>query len=134
MIRAIYDSAMKDKLGEGLQVKSQDELIDKNFSFRSRLRPCHASTKQVNVASTSDDKQFFEATDDVLIHSKSHDEYVKNVNQLNEDFSERISQLNNLAEGSVGESVEVVEVTEELNKNKKRVLLVQKGRDDNDSE
>jgi hypothetical protein len=38
MMKAIFASSMKDKMGEGLQLKSQDELVDKNNTFRPRVK------------------------------------------------------------------------------------------------
>jgi hypothetical protein len=73
--------------------------------------------------------------EDVSTNPKSKSEYVRNVNQLNEDFSERIGKLNNAdVEGSTSKTVEVVNEEVELNENKKRVLINQKGRDSSDSE
>jgi hypothetical protein len=57
-------------------------------------------------------------------------EYVQDVNQLNEDFSERI----NSTEGSGIRSIDATDEIEEININKKRVLLTQKSREDSDSE
>jgi hypothetical protein len=88
--------------------------------------------KQTKVVSTSDDDQFYEATDS-MSQPQCNSDYVKNVNQLNENFSERINSINRSKEDHVISLNEADDV-QEINNNKKRVLLVQKSRDDSDSE
>jgi hypothetical protein len=61
---------------------------------------------------------------------------VKSVIKLNEDFSERINQFNGIAcdKDASGLDENRSNEDEKLNMNKKRVLSVQKGREDSDSE
>ncbi|GBC28929.2 hypothetical protein GLOIN_2v1776109 [Rhizophagus irregularis DAOM 181602=DAOM 197198] len=60
MMKAIYDYAIEDDSGTGLQVKKQDELIDKDGGFKNR-RTRKTSTN--NDSSLSEDEQFLEAMD-----------------------------------------------------------------------
>jgi hypothetical protein len=78
---------MKDKMGEGLQLKSQDEIIDKNHIFRSRVRRRYTTQMQANCASSSDDEQFFKANDNMSMSSRSKVDYVMNVNNLNSQIN-----------------------------------------------
>jgi hypothetical protein len=82
MMKAIYDSTINEKMGESLQL---DELIDKNNSFRPWLKQKCTLQKQKKVVSTSDDKQFYKATDS-MSQPRCNSDYVKNVNQLNENL------------------------------------------------
>jgi hypothetical protein len=132
MMKAIYDSTMKEKMGESLQLNSQDELIDKDNSFRPRLKQRRTLQKQKTVVSTSDDEQFYEATDS-MSQPRCNSDYVKNVNQLNENFSERINLINRSNEDNAISRNEASDV-QEINTNKKRVLLFQKSRDDSGSD
>jgi hypothetical protein len=46
-MKAIYDSSMNDQIGVGLQLKSQDELVDKHNTFKPRVRRHHYETNAV---------------------------------------------------------------------------------------
>ncbi|PKC11695.1 hypothetical protein RhiirA5_412784 [Rhizophagus irregularis] len=66
MMKAIYDYAIEDDSGTGLQVKKQDELIDKDGGFKNR-RTRKTSTN--NDSSLSEDEQFLEAMDSLTATS-----------------------------------------------------------------
>jgi hypothetical protein len=67
MLKAVYDSAIQDELGSGLQIKGKDELIGKDGFFR---KP-GTRTAQNNIAnSLSEDGQFFETTDSLTPSSE----------------------------------------------------------------
>jgi hypothetical protein len=79
--------------------------------------------------------KFYEASDNMVAQSKSNNEYAKNVNQLNEIFSERISVMNGCnVDNKPSRKNDDNDAEAEINSNKKRVLLVQKSREDTDSE
>jgi hypothetical protein len=104
----------------------------KIHTFRLCVRRRYTTQMQANCAFSSDDEQFFEANDNISMFSQSKVDYVMNVNNLNKDFSERISQISNINH-ITDANQSVVDKKEELNHNKKRVLLVQMGREDSDS-
>jgi hypothetical protein len=92
-MKAIYDSSMNDQIGEGLQLKSQDELVDKKNTFKPRVRQHHMNQAQSRHASSLANKQFFEALDgDMQSFLGLKEDYVESVNHLNKVFSEQISQ------------------------------------------
>jgi hypothetical protein len=62
--------------------------------------------------------------------SRSNSEYVKNIKQLNETFNERISVMNDSNVDTRIPHNDDNDVEEGINSNKKRVLLVQKSRED----
>jgi uncharacterized glyoxalase superfamily metalloenzyme YdcJ len=104
-------------------------LIDKESSFRPRLRQRRTSHKHKMAVSTSDE-QFYDSLDNMAAQSRSNSEYVNNVNQLNETFSERINVVNSSKVNNRIPCNDDNDVEEEINSNKKRVLLVQKSRED----
>jgi hypothetical protein len=86
---------MNDQIGEGLQLESQDELVDKKNTFKPRVRRHHMNQAQSRRASSSADEQFFEAPDgDMQSSIGLKGDYVESVNHLNKVFSERICQIN----------------------------------------
>jgi hypothetical protein len=144
-MKAIYDSLMKDQIGKGLQLKSQDELVDRNNTFKPRVRRNNMNLTQSRRASSTIEEQFFEASDvDMQSALGLREEYVESVNNLNKVFSERISHLNkSVTDGKVSSNVKTkakleseveTEGEEVWNANKKRVMVVQKGREGSDSE
>ncbi|PKY42955.1 hypothetical protein RhiirA4_456856 [Rhizophagus irregularis] len=61
MMNAVYKPAMEDKIGKGFKLKSQDEIILKNGTFGTRR--IQKTTPNNNANHTSEDEQFYEATD-----------------------------------------------------------------------
>jgi hypothetical protein len=133
-MKALLDSGMEAGLGKGLKIKSQDELIGKDGKFISRLSRRRRSRK----ASLSDNEEhdlFFDAesfsinfqvkkaVDDSNKSVKSSD-YVAQDNKLNEDFSKRITELDQEVKEVTGQD-EDVEVG-----NNKRKMVTQGNRED----
>jgi hypothetical protein len=92
----------------------------------------------MRVSSSEDeqDEQFYKARDNMSSSSRSNADYVEIINKLNKDFSERINQIHHNTDNKDASGLDMIESKdkEELNENKKRVSLVQKGRSDSDSE
>jgi hypothetical protein len=78
------------------------------------------------MAVSTSDEQFYDSLDNMAAQSRSNSEYVNNVNQLNETFSERINVVNSSKVNNRIPCNDDNDVEEEINSNKKRVLLVQK--------
>jgi hypothetical protein len=80
-MKVIYNSVMKDKLGEGLQLKSQDELVINSNTFKSRVRHGHINQIQSRRALLSADEQFYEVMDNHMQSSLgSKEDYMESVN------------------------------------------------------
>jgi hypothetical protein len=97
LMKALLDSGMKDELGQGLKIKSQNELIGKDGKFISRLSRRRRSSNKFS-SDGGDSDLFFDAEGELSnvqtivgadSSSKTQDSsgFVENFNKLNEDFS-----------------------------------------------
>ncbi|PKY58234.1 hypothetical protein RhiirA4_429563 [Rhizophagus irregularis] len=78
------------------------------------------------------DEQFFEAAGSPTGFMASYSEVINVYNKMNSEFSDRIKDTNGNSEGSKGKGKVIEPVNEELNGNKKRVVIAQgnkRGRD-----
>ncbi|RGB30569.1 hypothetical protein C1646_765178 [Rhizophagus diaphanus] len=82
---------MEDNLGEGLKMKSQDELIGENGLYKKRLR---ANRFKVPMQTKSKDK-FVDARSEPLSTILRTAEEHEVLDNLNNNFSNRLDEVNN---------------------------------------
>ncbi|CAB4398865.1 unnamed protein product [Rhizophagus irregularis] len=80
------------KLGKGLQLKSQDELIGKDGNFRSQR--IHKTKLNNKVSDKSKDELTHDTRNSLLDPKELGNDKVTNFNKLNEVFSDRINKIN----------------------------------------
>lgn len=83
-MKAVYDSAMKEELGNGLQIK--DQIIGTDGGGNSKA-------VNNNVNPSLEDEQFFETTDNLTGSTASKTELMETFNTLNLVFSNRINVI-----------------------------------------
>ncbi|PKC66542.1 hypothetical protein RhiirA1_459586 [Rhizophagus irregularis] len=115
---------MGEEFGKGIQIKDQDELIGKG-GFGNSLKSQKVIPK---TTSSSEDEQFFEATENQTASTTQTNEVQHDFNKLNQEFSGRIQIIGGSAEesGTKGKGEEVKTDTENgiMNVNRKRIRVV----------
>jgi hypothetical protein len=132
LMKALVDSAMVDELGNGLKLKSQDELISRNGNFIYRL----SHRRRSNKKTTSDNDLFFDLVSGTSkgqttilagneLRTQDVSGFVDQFNKLNEDFSKRVTELdkdeNKVLPEVLAQDLEETVVSE----NNKRKLVAQ---------
>ncbi|PKY43592.1 hypothetical protein RhiirA4_457608 [Rhizophagus irregularis] len=127
LFKVTYDSAMNEDLGNWLQIKDQNELIGKDGSFK-KMR--YRNTHNNNALPSSEDERFVDAltnnesTVSTMPRSK---EVFEKYNQLNSEFSNRISVISGKVDTSNKDKAKekvVDSESEKLNENKKKGLKI----------
>ncbi|CAB4424243.1 unnamed protein product [Rhizophagus irregularis] len=103
----------------GIQLKSQDELIGKDGSFR--IRKIYKTNPNNNVSEKSEDEQFYDTRDSLTDPKKSFNDKIENFNKLNEVISGRINEINGNQKESTGKVSKEKRDSDIINTNKKRV-------------
>ncbi|PKY43769.1 hypothetical protein RhiirA4_457852 [Rhizophagus irregularis] len=116
--KAIYRSTMDDDLGKGLQMKSQDELIDR-FKVPTQ-------TKRKD--------EFVDAQSDPISTIPRTEEEHEELDSLNNNFSNRLDEVNKIPSLPNEKGKKKEEDKDKINENKKRVVTTQGRREDSDSE
>ncbi|RGB39035.1 hypothetical protein C1646_664960 [Rhizophagus diaphanus] len=76
---------MTEDLGKGLQIKTQDEIISKERSFK---KPANRKTSNNIAYPSSEEEQFVNALTSPWVSPVSNNNVVEKFNQLNSDFKQ----------------------------------------------
>ncbi|CAB4492507.1 uncharacterized protein OCT59_002630 [Rhizophagus irregularis] len=114
MMEAIYKSTMEEKLGQGLQMKSQQELFGKNNNYKFK-RPFISNQQQILHL-----RNKIEPTSTHIGNSK---EVVEEFTNLNGDFSKRLPMKPLLSTKPKEDNVssDDSDETKESNKKKRKI-------------
>ncbi|CAB4426611.1 unnamed protein product [Rhizophagus irregularis] len=124
MMNTVYKSGMKDEIGQGLQLKSQGELIGKDDNFKSRR--IYKTRPDNNVSEKSDDEQFYDTRDGLTDPKEILNDKIDDFNKLNEVFSGRIKEIN--GNEPTGKVLKETKDGDNINENKKRVAQIKGSR------
>ncbi|CAB4427974.1 unnamed protein product [Rhizophagus irregularis] len=118
---------MDEDMGKGLQIKSQDELIGEEGTYKKRFG---VNRFKVQTQTNSKDK-FVDAQSEPLSTIPRTKEEHEELDNLNNDFSKRLEK--EVPKVDTKGKKKAVEEEDIINKNKKRVVTTQ-GREDSDNE
>ncbi|CAB4431328.1 unnamed protein product [Rhizophagus irregularis] len=91
LLKAIYRSTMEEDLGKGLKIKLQDELIGDEGTYKRRSG---INRFKIPTQTRAKDK-FVDARSDVLSTIPRTEEEHQEIDDLNNNFSGRLEQINN---------------------------------------
>ncbi|PKY55033.1 hypothetical protein RhiirA4_474229 [Rhizophagus irregularis] len=91
LLKAIYKSTMDESLGEGLKIKSQDELIGEEETYKKKFGINRFKLPQQASTSKAKDK-FYDAPSDPIstMTLEEHEE----LDNLNKNFSKNLEEVN----------------------------------------
>ncbi|PKK74691.1 hypothetical protein RhiirC2_708682 [Rhizophagus irregularis] len=124
---------MEEEICEGLQIKSQDELIGENGPYKKRF-----GINRFKIPQQNKKDEFVDApTDQILTIPRTLEEH-EELDNLNNNFRERLEELEEKSslpsKKDKQKAVDTLDNEDETNKNKKRVVRKQGERDNSDNE
>ncbi|GBC32224.1 uncharacterized protein OCT59_012713 [Rhizophagus irregularis] len=93
-IRNKTTDGTEDELGKGLQLKSQDELIGKDGTFR--FRRIHKTKPNNGMSDKFKDEQIHDTRNSLRNQKELGNDKIATFNNLNEVFSGRIDRINEI--------------------------------------
>ncbi|PKY49639.1 hypothetical protein RhiirA4_465708 [Rhizophagus irregularis] len=137
LLKAIYQSTMdEENMDNGLKIKSQDELIGENGTYKKRV-----GINRFKIPGQTKKDEFVDAPSDHISTIPRTLEEHEELDNLNNNFKGRLEELENTANlPSVKGKKKAIEISdddddeEKNNKNKKRVVRKQGERENSDKE
>uniref|UniRef100_U9TQF4 Uncharacterized protein n=4 Tax=Rhizophagus irregularis TaxID=588596 RepID=U9TQF4_RHIID len=120
-VKAIYKSTMDDDLGKGLQMKSQDELIGKDGTYKKRF-----GINRFKVPTQTKRKdEFVDAQSDPISTIPRTEEEHEELDSLNNNFSNRLDKVSKIPSLPNEKGKKKEEDKDKINENKKRVVTTE---------
>ncbi|PKY30953.1 hypothetical protein RhiirB3_392960 [Rhizophagus irregularis] len=113
---------MEEDMGKGLQMKSQDELIGEEGTYRDQIDLKCQRKQHLPYKKRMAKDRFVDAKSDVLSTIPRTKEEHEELNVLNNNFSERLEEVNKIS-SLPEEKGKTIEDKDKINKNKKCVVM-----------